>query len=154
VRGYVPETPRPTKCTLWKCDYDNRNLQPSRWYTTTIRRDHTQLIGLRLNLLEPQASGGVYNDIADVMDAIKAPDASDFVPAFETDLPPTTTDPAAIAAPVSVGGVLLAGLAAVTIRRRRNRIAMANETEKRASIVHFSAATAENPTFVDATLKA
>jgi hypothetical protein len=159
----VPQTKRPTKCSLFKCQYDNSKLVPGVWYNAHVRRDHTQIIGLRLNLLEPSASSGVYDDIANAIDAIKSPFASAQAEAFEFDLENSNTvHPAAIAVPVSVGALLLAALAAVTIRRRRNRVTKdegrmsvyssngsinAEDAAKRASIVAFASTSSVNPTF-------
>ena len=93
------------------------------WYNKDVERDHVQIIGTRLNLLELDSSAGIYWDIRDVINSIRMDGKS-----YVIDQPRTTDETtmltagqgAAIGIGSAVGAAALFTLGAAMNRRRKS----------------------------------
>jgi hypothetical protein len=124
-----------------------------------IGRDHTQLVGLRFNILEPDASGGVYKLIGNTIANFRAPGSSELLLAVTDADPAPSVDVAAIVAPTVVGLFLAGTVLAVVVRKRTvmsrgTRDEAVAEAAKRSSVIGFSSFSSgkeninsENPMF-------
>jgi hypothetical protein len=113
VRGYqAPQT--------W--DMDRPNWVKGRWYSQTVRRDHLQIIGFRLNPLEPNAADGIYDGIAITLDKVRV-GSSTSVEAATVGSPDAVEGgevPLEIILPSVFAGLALVALVAVVVVRRRS----------------------------------
>jgi len=107
--------------TVWTTPFA---FLPAKWYTRHYDRDHTQIIGLRLNVLTPDAANGIYTDVANAIDQCTTPVLVQTDESFEEaqDVGPSVVGGVLGA----LGGVLIAVGSVVVIRRRRHSARMVN----------------------------